>query len=455
MDNPLHPTDEQFRSSFDGFKAMPSAHLWEQIEAALPTPSTDEAAATFDTQVKGKMQDFAATPPDAVWPRVASQLPFSLLLRQHVRTLVHISIGAAVIILLFWGYEQWQQPSAAPAPIPATDAPVADRQTTTTGQAAAAPSDQPKATAILEATAPQTQPAAIRRKAATPPSLPSSVDAGLLNVAPVLEQPDTTHDALTPIAGLEAQPLQAQTEAAWWQLPQLSTPPLAPVATLEVTSALTGQARDAFDGILQLDRNTGLSPQAGWSVASFVQLNNTWLLHADLLAAAGPAASYAVDFGAAPSIQLNYATAGKWRWSMGLTYSDVGQRYREILDGERMTAIQMRFWQLPLQVHYRLPAMLSHSKAQLWATAGVQWSGTAGASHITARLDGQPIQAPAIAPQLLPDRTWGSHLGLRYERPIGTHVALLAGAQAQVNIQSEAATWLHVGALVGLQYQFR
>lgn len=468
MNNHQHPMDEQFRSSFDGFRATPPPQLWQHIEAALPPSDPDEqTAATFDEQVQRKLSGLTATPPPSAWPRIASHLPFSLLLHRHVRTMFHIALGVVILLLLFWGTERWLLPQR---PLPTNDAPTATHSPA--GLKDEAHTAAPRTETITSTASPRAAVAAPRVHTA-----PMHIDPALnIPLAPIRRKATTTasgrpldtiaveasadHSPVLPVAArdvpIAARAVQsaiATTVPEWWTLPQIVPLAQVQVEAIEVTSALTGQARRSLDGVLSPQSEARVQPQGGWSVASWAQLNNTWLLSRDLRETVGPAASYAVDFGVTPGIELLYATEGRWRWSIALAHRQAGQRYREILDGQRLTQVEARYWQLPIQAQYRLPVSLAIRRAQLWATAGVQYSGRAALPKVSATLDGVTTDAPAMAPHLLADRTWGAQLGLRYERPLGDHLAMVMGAQAQFNAQRQAATDLQLGAQVGLQYR--
>lgn len=513
MNNNEHPLDEQFRSSFDGFRAAPAADLWARIESALPTDGGDADMMAFDEAVQGKMAglqvppsaglwariaselptdgadaDMTAfdeavqhkmaglqvTPSAEVWPRIAPQLPFSLLLRQHLRSVGHIALGAAVVVLLFWCYEWWHMASG-------------QDEAKATEEVAAVATVRPSvaAEAVAEATnhTPPTQdaenrvavlssagtggavaPSAIRRKAAVvAPAVPVIVPpASAIDEQEWLVLPETTAEWDTvaspvPVAGRTMPVRYEEAVPAWWMLPVVT--PLSPLRSaaltdeIAVASALTGAPSRMLDGLWGETATRRVVPQGGWSVEVAGQLNNTWLLGKGLQESVGAAASYAVNFEVAPSIGLLYATDGNWRYGVGLTYARAGQRFREILDGKRMTTVEGRYWQVPITAAYRLPVPLARRDAALWASAGVVFSGAAALPTVRTTLDGVPTDAPTDAALWLADQAWGTQLGLRYERPLSDRFLLVTGATAQLNSAPASATWWQVGAMAGLQYR--
>lgn len=513
MNNNEHPMDEQFRSSFEGFRAAPTAGLWARIESALPADGGDADVSAFDEEVQGKMAglqvppsaelwariesalpthgadaDMTAfdeevqhkmaglqvTPSAEVWPRIAPQLPFSLLLRQHLRSVGHIALGAAVVVMLFWGYEWWriasgQDDAKVAEEVPAIAAvhpPVAAETVAEAVNHTLPTQGAEDRVAVWSSasTGRDVAPTGIRRKAAVvAPAVPVIVSPA--SVADeqewfVVPEEATERDTVAhpvPVAGRMVPVRYEEAVPAWWMLPVVT--PLSPLRSaaftdeIAVASALTGAPSRMLDGLWGETAPRRVVPQGGWSVEVAGQLNNTWLLGKGLLESVGAAASYAVNFEVAPSIGLLYATDGNWRYGVGLTYARTGQRFREILDGKRMTTVEGQYWQVPITAAYRLPVPLARRDAALWASAGVVFSGAAALPTVRTTLDGMRTDAPADATLWLADQAWGTQLGLCYERPLSDRFLLVTGATAQLNSAPASATWWQVGAMAGLQYR--
>lgn len=484
--------DSVFKSAFEDFEATPSAHLWDNIERAMP-PAADDKVFT------SAFSNFEVEPSPQVWQEVSRKLPLNLVVRRH---LVQLSRVAAVVVLLMFAmliYGELRQANQL--------------KTTSNEDKAYAKSDTPSQKdlqKLKETTSnadfnglPKATPANISEKLAENALENSSnnkkgkTNRGVIRSS---QQPvahinyngqtsqattksndfssdiqkgreaillkNTNSNSKTASDDLLDELLNIEREARL--LPSKTAQPIAqadimplesdinlmnidiqPLAYslqrgVAVSNALTGhgerssiqrQAERTVRASEDQFLRTQLVDFNGFYVAAATQWSNSWIINSAINEELGSAVSHAIDFGRMFGAGAGYKFSPRTSVELGVNYSQQGQRYREILDNKRVTDINITYLQIPIVFKYRSRYLGNHKPTSISYVAGIQYGRALAEPVLTATMNGTPVETPVLSDGLLVQNELGLVLGIDYDFYLNQNWSFSIGGRANIGTE--------------------
>ncbi len=450
--------DDLFKKAFEDHEVAPPTHLWDNIERELPPASDDQV-------FKRAFTNYEVEPSPEVWNNVSRRLPISLVLKRHLTMLSRV---AAVLLVFMFGMmlmDQFNIPfvsrnndikaevndpleDANPKELSGWDVPSTPHKKST--------DFTPQQTVEVQSTN-------VRR--AIPKVLKEASRGDDTEFVPVNETNISSINKKDVVNGRDAV-LQKLDNPSSENVKELKSKEAVPIASIDYLRPLEAvdfrngvispslpsdeiAVSNALSGFIQnlslekraeqeiesqkdeIFRNDAMTYQ-GWYVGGATQWSNSWVLSSDISDQMGTAADYALDYGKMFGLNVGYKFNTHLALELGINHSTQGQRYREILNGERITSADLTYVQVPVTVKYRRNEISSERVASLSYVAGLQYGRSLYSPRLTSSFNGEPADVPAVNQSLFVKNELGVVAGLDYDVFLNRNWSLSIGGRASV-----------------------
>lgn len=460
MQQNLDNFDDLFKKAFEDHEVAPPTHLWDNIESELP-PASD------DLIFRRAFMNHEVEPSPKVWQNVSRRLPISLVLKRHLTMLSRV---AAVLLVFMFGmmlFDQFSNPFTRGNNDIQADVNDISKDANLTEQSGLDVPSTSNKPSTTDFTPQQTVDAPSTQVRPRIPNVLKEAQAERASFVPVNETNISSKDNKDANNGRTAvqQALENASETK-----KLETKTAVPIAALNSIRPL--DARDFVNGTINSSvlvsdeiavsnalsgfiENISLERRAekeiaankdeffrkeamnyqGWYVSASTQWSNSWILSNDISEQMGTAADYALDYGKMFGLSGGYKLNNKLAVEFGVNYSTQGQRYREILNGERITCADLTYVQVPIAVKYRKNEISSEKPASVSYVAGIQYGRAVQSPSFVSTLNGEPVNAPAVNQNLFVTNELGVVAGLDYDVYLNKNWSLSVGGRASVGTE--------------------
>lgn len=466
--------DDLFKMAFDDHQVAPPTHLWNNIERELP-PVSD------DLVFKQAFSNFEVEPSPVVWENVSRKLPFSLVIRRHLTMLSRVAAVVLMVMLATLFFDQWN-----------FSTPNEEDSSTPTAEVNPQKDDSQNAPNVIsEAITDDITP--------EPTADMATVSEKSVTKSPIRFVPESSilsSDGKRVFEGREALIKQTENAAKGEEQEKLESKITQPFAQINTTDLIKGidylnnpmlsvsnptndrvLVSNALSGFMQrlslerraqeeltarkdeIFRKEAMSYE-GLYVSAATQWSSSWIINQAINDELGAAVAPAIDYGRSFGGSLGYKFSPKASIELGVNHSQQGQRYREIVQGERISSVDLTYLQVPLTFKYRRKELSNQTPLSVSYVGGLQYSRAIQSPQLAATLNGEKIAAPVVSPDLFITNEIGVIAGLDWDFYLNKNWSIVAGVRASVGTDmsqlfADGSSYNALfGARTGVNYRF-